>query len=94
MNEEFMREVGIWDLPEDKRRELAEGIEKQVMNRVSLKLGETLSDAQMDGLVAVSETEDEGQILAWLKQHVPNYGEIVAGVLNEVKSELKAVNAA
>ena len=96
LDEQYLKDLGIMDLPEDKRQSIVEGIAKQIQDRVSLRMAEVLSDEQLDELADLGEREEEGREEAqvkWLEQNVPDYKGMVEGVLEEVKGEILGIRA-
>jgi len=93
LSEEYLRDLGIADLPEDLKKPLVEGLEKQIQDRISLEMAQGLTDEQLEELANISEGEDEEKVKAWLGQNVPNFEEIVKNVLISVRDEIVAMKA-
>jgi len=93
LDEEYLRDLGIADMPEDMKKPLVEGLEKQIQDRVSLRIAERLTDEQLEELARLAESGDEEAQVKWLEEKVPNYDEIIREVLIEVKDEILAQRA-
>ncbi len=93
LDEQFLRDLGIADLPEEKKGPLVAGLEEQIENRIGLKMAEGLSDEQLEELDRLTEGGDDAQVKEWLDRYVPGYGEIARGVLEEVKGEILGTKA-
>ncbi|MCL1839643.1 DUF5663 domain-containing protein [Candidatus Saccharibacteria bacterium] len=89
LDEQFLKDVGVADLPEDMKAELVEGLEKQIQDRISLRMAEVLSDEQLDAFAGIGADEQT----KWLEENVPDFREIVEDTLREVKEEILAQKA-
>ena len=90
LDEEYLRSLGIADMPEEMKKPLVEGIEKQIQDRVSLRMAERLSDEQLEELAGLAESGEESVQMKWLEENVPGYDEVIREVLIEVRDEIQA----
>lgn len=87
VDEEFMNEVGLAEMPAAHKEAFMEQAEEELEVRVGQNIGALLSDAQIAEFEQISDVE---QAAGWLNVHVPNYREIVAQVFQGFKKELLA----
>jgi hypothetical protein len=59
LDEQYLRDLGIMDLPEDMRGSIVEGLEKQIQDRVSLKMAQGLTDEQLEEFADINEGDSE-----------------------------------
>ena len=95
LDEQYLRDLGIADMPEEARRPLVEKLEQQIQDRISLRMAEDLSDEQLEELANITESagDDQGKVVEWLEQNAPNYKEIIEETLKEVKEEMSVQRA-
>jgi predicted RNA-binding Zn ribbon-like protein len=86
----LLDELGLGSLsPEDKNRMLAHIYETLEM-RVGMKLAEQMTNDQLDEFEAYIDKNDEAGALKWLETNFPNYKQVVADQLEQLKLEIKA----
>ena len=128
LNEEFLKELGLDDLPEEQRKPFLQHIYSELELRVGERLSQGMSEAQLDefaniidktpGVVegflakyapnyqqepmfqkllqasgaAADDTRlrDEFAATKWLEVNRPDYRDVVAAVMNELKKEIIA----
>lgn len=86
IDEKFMNELGLGDLPEAEKRDFMEQAERELEVRVGHAIGLDLSDEQMDEFDRITDPDNAS---AWLKRNVPNFRETVQQVFQKFKTELK-----
>lgn len=84
-NTEFLTEIGINDAPEETKATLIAGIEDLAEKRLITRLSEVMTDAQAEEL---SKITDEQQVYDYLLGVVPNFQDIVTGILADIKREI------
>lgn len=84
-NTEFLTEIGINDAPEETKATLIAGIEDLAEKRLITRLSEVMTDAQTEEL---SKITDEQQVYDYLLSVVPNFQDIVTGILADIKREI------
>lgn len=57
--------------------------------RVGMKLAEQMSDAQLDEFESFIDRNDEAGALKWLETNFPDYKQVVASELENLKNEIK-----
>lgn len=128
LNEEFLKELGLDQLPEDQQKSLLQHIYSELELRVGERLSQGMSDAQLEefaniidktpGVVegflakyapnyqqesmfqrllqasgaAADDTRlrDEFAATKWLEVNRPDYRDVVAAVMSELKKEIIA----
>jgi hypothetical protein len=125
LDEQYIRDLGIADMPEDIRNEFMDSIEQLIQGRVNLKVVDRVSDELLDEYddinngpidnvkawlkrvlpyyegaadykavkeAAVDMSEEdfvrEYARVKWLGMNVPDYMQIIAETMNEVKEEI------
>ena len=72
LDEEYLKSLGIADLPEDAKKGLVEGLERQIQDRISLKFLEGLTDEQIDEFGKINEGA-MSEVKTWLMSVDPQY---------------------
>ena len=84
-NTEFLTAIGIADAPEETKAKLIAGIEDLAQKRLVTALSDRLTDAQAEEFGAIT---DEKQAYDWLMTNVPDFEQIVAEILSEIKNDI------
>lgn len=72
LDDNFLKEVGLADLPEDQKQALLQHIYSELELRVGTKLSEGLSDDQLAQFEAFVD-RNEPKVTAWFERYIPNY---------------------
>ena len=72
LDDKFLEEVGLGDLPEDQKKAFLDHFREQLEIRVGTKLSDGLSDDQMDEFESFMD-RDEQKVRSWLSVNVPDY---------------------
>lgn len=86
----FLEEVGLGALPADEKKKMLKDIYDTLEMRVGTKLAKSMSDAQLMEFEQLMTRNDEAGALKWLETNIPNYKEVVAGELTNLKSEISS----
>ena len=86
IDDQFMEEVGLGDMPTEEKRAFMAHAEEELEVRVGQSIGAALSDAQMDEFEQIT---DDQVATAWLEQNAPNFRETVLHVFQAFKRELQ-----
>ncbi len=90
LDDNLLRELGLGSLaPADKNKMLGHIYETLEM-RVGMKLAEQMSNEQLDEFESFIDRNDEAGALKWLESNFPNYKQVVADQLDNLKNEIKA----
>ena len=84
IDENFLKEVGLSAMPEEQKRAFLEYVEDELDLRVGEKLTEGVSEEEIKAF----EEMDDIDALLWLKEHKPNFAEVVDQTINELKLEI------
>ncbi len=90
LDENFLKEVGLSELPDGQKSQMLRDIYETLELRVGMKLAEQMSDAQLDEFEGLIDKKDDAVALKWLETNFPNYKQVVAGELNGLKEEIKS----
>lgn len=72
LNDEFLKELGLDQLPEDQRKPFLDHIYSELERRVGERLSEGMSDAQLDEFANIID-KVPGAVDDFLAQHAPDY---------------------
>ncbi|MEO7904905.1 MAG: DUF5663 domain-containing protein [Candidatus Saccharimonadales bacterium] len=72
LDDKFLQELGLDQLPEDQKQAFKEHIYSELELRVGTKLSEGLTEAQLTEFESFVDRDDE-KVLSWISQHVPDY---------------------
>lgn len=86
VDEAFMHDVGLGDMPDDEKRAFMEHAEEELEVRVGQGVGASLTDEQMDEFEQIAGTDEAAQ---WLERNAPDFRETVARVFQSFKEELR-----
>lgn len=95
LTEEYLKEIGVANMPQAMQDELIPGISKSIQDKVSIKMSDQLSDTLVDEFDYLTVgTADE--VRAWLVKVIPYYAtvpEYEAGMRDSGESEDDFVKA-
>ncbi len=72
LNDEFLKELGLDQLPESQRKPFLDHIYSELELRVGERLSQGMSDAQLDEFANIID-KIEGAVDAFLAKHAPQY---------------------
>lgn len=72
LNDEFLKELGLDQLPKEQRKPFLQHIYSELELRVGERLSQGMSDAQLDEFARIID-KAPGAVDSFLAQHVPNY---------------------
>lgn len=85
VDEEFMREIGLDQMPLAEKQAFMSHAKEELEVRVGQSVGAYLTDEQVEEFERIVEPV---QAAAWLDRYVPNFREIVNTVFQNFKQEL------
>lgn len=85
VDEQFMEEVGLSDMPADEKQEFMQHAEEELEVRVGQRVGVGLSKEQ---LLEFSEIDDLDIATDWLNRYVPDFRDRVKAVFEDFKQEI------
>ena len=72
LNDDFLKELGLDDLPAEQKQAFLEHIYSELETRVGMRLSEGLSDEQLQEFESFMDRNEE-KTRSWLQAHVTNY---------------------
>jgi len=91
LDEELLKELGLSDLPPEEKTKMYSHIYETLEMRVGTKLANQMSDDQLNEFEGFIDKNDEAGALRWLETNFPNYKQVVAEELENLKTEIKQV---
>lgn len=88
-NHEFLSAIGIENAPN--RDEIVANLEKIAQQKLTIKISERLTTAQMEEFNNIA---DEEQAANWLITNLPDLTDLVTASLSEMKDEIISTKAA
>lgn len=89
LDDNLLKELGLGSLPADEKNKMLGHIYETLEMRVGMKLAEQMSNEQLDEFEAFIDKNDEAGALKWLETNFPNYKQVVADELENLKGEIK-----
>lgn len=86
-DENFLQDVGLSTMPEDQKRSFLAYIQEELEVHIGERISEGLTEAQLSQFDAIT---DQAESTKWLKTNRPDYREIVANTIEELKAEIRA----
>lgn len=90
LDDNLLKELGLGDLPVQEKNTMLRHIYETLEMRVGMKLAEQMSNEQLDEFEGFIDKNDEAGALKWLETNFPNYKDVVAAELENLKNEIKA----
>src|SRR5476651_1595838 len=91
LDNELLIELGLGDLPPQEKTKMFNQIYETLEMRVGTKLANQMTDEQLNEFEAFIDKNDEAGALKWLETKFPNYKQVVAYELENLKTEIKLV---
>lgn len=89
LDDNLLKELGLGDLPAADKNKMLAHIYETLEMRVGMKLAEQMSNEQLDEFESFIDRNDEPGALKWLESNFPNYKQVVADELENLKNEIK-----
>lgn len=90
LDDDLLKELGLGSLPPDEKNKMLAHIYETLEMRVGMKLAEQMTNEQLDEFEGFIDKNDEAGALKWLETNFPDYKQVVADQLEQLKSEIKA----
>lgn len=84
-DENFLQEMGLQAMPEDKKQDFLNYIQEELEVRIGERIAKGLTEAQLQEFDALTSTED---VTKWLEVNRPDYREIVNRCIAEMKDAI------
>lgn len=91
LDDNFLNDLGLSGASAEKKQAFIEQVLEVLQMRVGERLGENLTDEQLDHFEQVVGSAEDSSLAAeeWLKANNPDYEEVVLEELEILKAELK-----
>lgn len=90
LDNNFLIELGLGSLPEEEKKALLGHIFETLEMRVGMKLAERMTNEQLLEFEQFLDRGDDPGALRWLETNFPDYKQVVADELENLKAEIKA----
>jgi hypothetical protein len=90
LDDKFLQDLGLGGLPDDQKGAFLQHLYEELELRVGTRLSEGLSDDQLKEFEKLIDAKDEAGALRWLETNRPNYKQVVAEELENLKQEVAA----
>jgi len=85
----LLEELGLGVLPAEEKNRMLAHIYETLEMRVGMKLASQMTNEQLDEFEGFIDKNDEAGALKWLESNFPNYKQVVAEELENLKNEIK-----
>ena len=85
-DENFLKEMGLSAMPEDKKQEFLNYIKEELEVRIGERISKGLTDEQLQEFDSLLGTEEAAK---WLEKNRPDYREIVNRCVAEMKQAIE-----
>ncbi len=92
LDDNLLKELGLGELPAAEKNKMLAHIYETLEMRVGMKLAEQMTNEQLDEFESFIDRNDEPGALKWLETNFPNYKQVVADELENLKKEVKAAS--
>lgn len=89
LDDNLLKELGLGALPTEDKNKMLAHIYETLELRVGMKLAEQMTDAQLDEFEGYIDRNDEPGALKWLETNFPDYKQVVANELDNLKTEIR-----
>jgi hypothetical protein len=86
----FLADIHLDRLPPAEAKLMLLHVYETLEVRVGIRLASAMTDQQLDDFEAAVET-DEDTALRWLEENVPNYRDVVAQELDQMRVEIRQI---
>lgn len=86
-NEQFLQEMGLSAMPEEQKRQFLSYVQEELEIRIGERISRGLTEVQLNEFDMIT---DQDEATEWLERNRPDYREIVARTIAEMKDEIRA----
>lgn len=86
-NEQFLQEMGLSSMPEEQKKKFLTYIQEELEIRIGERIAKGLTETQLNEFDMIT---DQNEATKWLEKNRPDYREIVARTIEEMKTEIRA----
>ncbi len=84
-DENFLKEMGLQAMPEDKKQDFLNYIQEELEVRIGQRIAKGLTEAQLQEFDSLT---DHREITDWLENNRPDYRDIVNRCIEEMKQSI------
>ena len=89
-DEKFLQEMGLQAMPEDQKQKFLDYIQEELEVRIGERISKGLTEVQLNEFDMITDPREAAN---WLEKNRPDYREIVARTIVEMKQEIRANRA-
>lgn len=86
-DDNFLQEMGLSEMPDDQKQRFLEYVQEELEVRIGERISEGLSEVQLNQFDLIT---DQAEATKWLETNRPDYRDIVASTIAEMKDEIRA----
>jgi len=86
-DEQFLQEMGLSAMPEQEKQRFLNYIQEELEVRIGERISKGLTEVQLNEFDKIT---DRAEAAKWLEKNRPDYREIVARTIEEMKNEIRA----
>ena len=86
-DDNFLREMGLSEMPDDQKQRFLDYVQEELEVRIGERISEGLSEVQLNQFDLIT---DQAEATKWLEANRPDYRDIVANTIAEMKDEIRA----
>ncbi len=86
-DDKFLQEMGLASMPEDQKQAFLAYVQEELEVRIGERISRGLTEAQLSEFDMITDPLEGA---AWLEKNRPDYREIVARTIEEMKQEIRA----
>lgn len=86
-DENFLQEMGLSAMPEDQKQAFLNYVQEELEVRIGERISKGLTEVQLNEFDLIT---DPAEAAKWLERNRPDYREIVARTIEEMKAEIRA----
>jgi len=89
LDNNLLIELGLGSLPPEEKNKMLNHIYETLEMRVGMKLAQKMTNEQLDTFEGFIDKSDDSGALKWLESNFPDYKQVVASELDNLKIEIK-----
>ena len=89
-DEKFLQEMGLSAMPEDQKQKFLDYVQEELEVRIGERISKGLTEVQLNEFDQIT---DQAEAAKWLEKNRPDYREIVARTIEEMKDEIRSNRA-
>ena len=86
-DEQFLQEMGLSSMPEEEKQKFLDYLQEELEVRIGERISKGLTEVQLNEFDMIT---DQAEATKWLEKNRPDYRDIVARTIEEMKEEIRA----